>query len=274
MFYDPDTNKYPYPENTDGHYLVVKKDRGIVFDANYPYIDESKTFKRGRALVRFLLKTVVFPMARIKMGLKIEGKENLKKYAEVLYGGAVTCSNHVHMWDYIAVMKALYPIKPYVLSWAKNVNGENGRMIRYVGGIPIPENNFAATKAYLKAVCKMLGSGGVLHVCPEGSMWEYYAHVRPFKKGAAYIACKTDKPVIPMGFSFRKPSFLRRLFGQAATITLNIGEPLYRDKDLPFKAQVEDLTVRMHRAVCDLAGIAPNECIYPPVFNGQKRADK
>ena len=31
MFYDPKTNRYPYPEDTDKHYLHVKKDDGVVF---------------------------------------------------------------------------------------------------------------------------------------------------------------------------------------------------------------------------------------------------
>ena len=39
--FDPKTNRYPYPVDTDRHYLEVKKDKGIVFDADYPYIDNS-----------------------------------------------------------------------------------------------------------------------------------------------------------------------------------------------------------------------------------------
>jgi len=37
----PKTTKYPYPEYTDGHYINVKKENGLVFDKNYPYIDKS-----------------------------------------------------------------------------------------------------------------------------------------------------------------------------------------------------------------------------------------
>ena len=47
--FDPKTKKYPYTERTDEHYLKVKKDRGIVFDEKYPYIDNSfwAKFKKG-----------------------------------------------------------------------------------------------------------------------------------------------------------------------------------------------------------------------------------
>ena len=37
--------------------------------------------------------------------------------------------------------------------------------------------------------------------------------------------------------------------------------------------QIEDLTKRSHDAVCKLAGIDPNENIYPPIFNHNTRID-
>lgn len=39
--FDPKSTKFPYPENTDQHYIILKKDDGQVFDENYPYVDES-----------------------------------------------------------------------------------------------------------------------------------------------------------------------------------------------------------------------------------------
>ena len=40
--FDPKTQKYPYPVDTDKHYLEVHMDRGIKFDTNYPYVDQSR----------------------------------------------------------------------------------------------------------------------------------------------------------------------------------------------------------------------------------------
>ena len=45
MYFDPKTNKFPYTEFTDQHYLKIKKNNGLVFDENYPYIDNSKKYK-------------------------------------------------------------------------------------------------------------------------------------------------------------------------------------------------------------------------------------
>lgn len=273
--FDPKTNKYPYPDQTDEHYLKITKDRGIVFDTKYPYIDRSRTFRFKQGLVRLLLNIIVFPMAKIRLGLKVEGKKNLKKYRDVLDQGVISVSNHVHMWDYISVMKAIRPYKPYILSWAANVNDKDGPLVRLVGGIPIPESNMAATKTYLKAVYDLLKEDhGWLHIYSEGSMWEFYAPIRPFKRGASFLACEADKPVLPLAFSYREPGWIRKhIFRQIAALTLHIGEPLFPDKDLPLKEREKDLTVRTHEAVCEMAGIDPKENIYEPVFDNTKRVD-
>ena len=274
MYYDPQTNRYPYPKQTDQHYLKVKKDRGIVSDRKYPYIDRSPLFRFWDGFVRFLLWILVFPTARIRMGLKVEGRENLKKHRDLISGGVISCCNHVHMWDYIALMYATRPHKTRILVWAPNIDGENGWMIRHTGGIPIPETGIGATLEYMKAVKGFLNEGGWLHIYPEGSMWEYYAPVRPFKHGAAYMACTFDKPILPMAFSYRKAGWIRRhVFRQIACFTLRIGEPLLPDPDLAGREREEELTERCHGAVCRLAGIDPEKNPYPPLFRNSERVD-
>ena len=272
--FDPRTNRYPYPEITDRHYLEIHKDRGLVFDASYPYIDRSKWFVFRQNVVRFLLNVVVFPATVIRLGLKVEGRENIKKHKAILDNGIISVCNHVHMWDYLAVMKAIRPHRPNLLVWDKNVNGENGTLIRLVGGIPIPENSVAAQKAHLKAISGLLNEHGWLHIYAEGSMWEYYQPVRPFKRGAAMIAVSNDKPIIPLGFSYREPGWIRRhIFRQIAVFTLHVGEPIFPDKNLKPKEREQDLTIRSHRAVCSLVGIDPDKSMYESEFNDSKRID-
>lgn len=271
--FDPKTDRFPYPLDTSKHYLIVKKDDGTVFDKDYPYVDESPAAKRRRGFIRALLVTVVFPLARIRLGLRIKGRENLKKHREELKNGVISVCNHVHMWDYIAIMRAITPFRPRILSWAKNISGENGKLILGVGGIPIPEGDVRATAAFLRAVEDFLGKGW-LHIYAEGSMWEYYQPIRPFKRGAAHMACRFDKPVMPLAFSYREPGFIRKkIFRQIACFTLQIGEPVYADKALPLKERELDLTKRCRDAVCRLAGIDPEENIYEPVYNDSKRID-
>ncbi len=272
--FDPKTNRYPYPEITDRHYLEIHKDRGVVFDTSYPYIDRSKWFRFRQNLVRLVLNVIVFPLTSVRLGLKVEGRENLKKYKAELDNGAITISNHVHMWDYLAVMKTIRPHRPNLLVWDKNVNGENGTLIRLVGGIPIPETGVAAKKVFLKEIGSLLNDHGWLHIYAEGSMWEYYAPIRPFKRGAAMIAVTNNKPILPLGFSYREPGRIRKnIFHQIALFTLRVGEPLYPDMTLKPKDREKDLTIRAHNAVCALAGIDPADNIYEPDFNDSRRID-
>ena len=272
-YFDPKTNKFPYPMDTDKHYLVVKKNDGTVFDKNYPYVDKSKKFLRRQKWFRAIMITLGFPVSRIRMGIKVVGKENLKKYKDVLDNGVVSVCNHVHMWDYLSIMSVMHPRKLNVLSWAPDVSGENGKLIRNAGGIPVPENNIRATGAFVNSVLKLLEDKGWVHIYAEGSMWEYYAPIRPFKLGAAYFAIKANKPILPLAYSFRKPNWFRKIFGQIATFTLHIGEPLYAKEGLDFQDAQIELTTRAHDEVCKLAGIDPKENIYKPVFSGDKRID-
>ena len=272
--FDPKTDRYPYPVETDRHYLQVKKDRGIVFDADYPYIDNSTGFRFVDFLFRVMLRLIVFPIARIRLGLRINGKENLRKYRDTLDNGFVTMCNHVHMWDYLGILCAFKPRRARILSWAPNINGENGTMIRHVGGIPIPETGAKATAAYIRTVKELLNTGGWLHIYAEGSMWEYYAPIRPFKPGAAYFAAECGRPILPLAYTYRRPGWIRsHIFHQIALFTLNIGEPLYADESLKGKRQVKDLTERSHAAVCALAGFKEGENPYPPLFDDSKRID-
>jgi 1-acyl-sn-glycerol-3-phosphate acyltransferase len=272
--FDPQTHCYPYPEETNQHYLKIRKDRGIVFDASYPYIDKSGFFRFKQGVVRILLNLIVFPMTKIRLGLKVEGRENLKKHKDVLDNGVISVCNHVHLWDYLAIMRTIRPYRSNVLVWAKNINGEDGESVRLVGGIPIPEDSLAGQKAYFKALGELLSGHGWLHIYAEGSMWEYYAPIRPFKRGTALLAVSNDKPIIPLGFSYREPGWIRKhVFHQIALFTLQVGEPIFPDKTLNSKECEKDLTIRAHRAVCTLVGINPDENLYEPVFNDSKRID-
>ena len=83
--FDPKVTKYPYPEYTDRHYLKIKKNRGYIFDKNYPYIDNSKSFRFKRWWVRFVIVFIVFFLTRVRMGLRIKGRKvNKDDYNDII----------------------------------------------------------------------------------------------------------------------------------------------------------------------------------------------
>ena len=263
-----------YPKYTDQHYIDVTEDDGTVFDKDYPYVDKTKKFKFKQFFIRAGLYTLVFPFSYVRMGLKIRGRKNLRKNKRLLKNGALSIANHVNRWDYIAIMNAIKPFKPHLLAWSKNITSKDGPLVRLVGGIPIPEHDPAATVAYINAIKDLLNDGGWLHLYPEGSMWEYYRYIRPFKKGIAHLARLGNKPVVPMAFSYRKPSWIRKhIFKQEACFNLCIGEPIFLDETLSGGEQEADLLRRCHHAVCELAGLDETLNGYEPIFNNSKRID-
>ena len=56
--FDPKTGKYPYTEYTDGHYIVITKNRGYIFNEKYAYVDQSKEFRFRQTWARFLLNLI------------------------------------------------------------------------------------------------------------------------------------------------------------------------------------------------------------------------
>lgn len=272
--FDPKTKKFPYPEYTDGHYLVVKNDNGLVFDKNYPFIDNSFGFRFKRFWFRIFYRLIVIPVASIRLGLRVKGRKNLRKYKDVIKNGIVSCCNHVHMWDFIGLTHGVRFFKPKFLVWDKNIKGALGGTIRLLGGVPLPIDDISAQLAYTRAVKNHLNNGGWLHIYSEGSAWEYYKPIRPFKKGTASYAIMCNKPILPMAFTYRKPGFIRRfIFKQIALYTLNIGEPIYKNDNLSRNDQEIDLTKRAHEAVCRLANINPEENIYPAIYDNSRRVD-
>lgn len=264
---------YPYCEQTDQHYLIVKKNDGTVFDENYNYLDESFKFKFIRFWTKVATVIAAFPLMRIRTLLKIKGKQNIRKNKKALKQGCISVVNHVHIWDFIGVMDALTPFVPYIPVWDKNMRGENKGLIRYNNGIPVPTGNIHATHAFSQTINNLLQRGEWVHFSAEGSMWEYYQPVRPFKKGAFVFAVHNNKPVVPLGYSFRQPKGLQKLFWKKPLLTLSIGEPIFPDTSLPYAKAVDKLTKEAHAAVCRLCGIEDGTNIYPPIFNNNKRID-
>ena len=73
--FDPKTDRFPYPEETDKHYLEIHMDRGYVFDTKYPYIDRQRGFLFRQENVRLILNAFLFSRAVISMGIRIECRE-------------------------------------------------------------------------------------------------------------------------------------------------------------------------------------------------------
>lgn len=261
MYYRHNLN-YQYPDRPDEHMLKVKHVRDVKLDENYPYLQKGWWWNFKRAVFWVLVTFIVFPLMRLTHGLKIYGKGNYKKHKKAFKNGAITISNHVFMWDYLCVLKAVRPHLTYYPAWKTNLEGPNGPLVRLSGGIPIPTDNKRGMVKFKQAIEEVLESGKWLHFFPEGSLWFFYPDIRPLKKAVFRFAVRYDKPIIPISMSFRPRKGLLKLFGKKPAVDLHIGEPLFADKTLPRGEAEEKLRAEAYHIMQVMNGICPGDKTY------------
>ena len=261
MYYRHNLN-YEYPSRPDEHMLKVKAKRKVTLDENYPYLQKGWWWKLRRVVFWVLVTVIVFPLMRLTHGLKIYGKENYKKHKKAFKNGAITISNHVFMWDYLCVLKAVRPHLSYFPAWKGNLEGSNGGLIRLAGGIPIPSDNRRCMVKFKQAMDEVVESGKWLHFFPEGSLWFFYPDIRPLKKAVFKYAVRYDKPIIPISMSFRPRRGLLKLFSKKPSVDLHIGEALYPDKSLSRGEAEEKLHKEAYHIMQVMNGINPGDETY------------
>ena len=261
MYYRHHIN-YQYLDRCDGHMITVKHLRDVTVDERYPYLQKSLWFKIQRGFLWVMLNGIVFPLMRLSHGLRIYGKENLKKHKGILKHGGLTISNHVFMWDYLCVLKVIRPHLAYFPAWKTNLEGSNAGLIRMAGGIPIPEDGIRATIRFKRAMEEVLESEQWLHFFPEGSMWYYYPDIRPLKPTVFKYAVRYDKPVIPMAMSFRPRKGIWKLLGRKPLVDMHVGEPLFPDQTLSPAEAAKKLQAEAYHVMQVMNGINPGDPTY------------
>ena len=261
MYYRHDLN-YVYPERSDQHMIDVPHRRDVILDEEYPYLQKSWGYKLRRAGLWLLCNGFIFFLLRITHGLRIHGKKNLKPHKATMKEGFITVANHVFMWDFLCLMKALRPRLGFFPAWKNNLEGPNGPLIRLAGGIPIPTGNLACMKKFKRSMEEVFDKKRWMHFYPEGSMWFFYPDIRPPKKAVFHYAVQYDRPVIPMVFTFRPRKNVTRLFSRKPLVDLRVGEPLRHDPSLSRADATEELQKRTYRIMQEMAGIRPGDPTY------------
>jgi len=264
--YKPELN-IKYPDKPDEHMVPIMATHNTILDDNYPFLDKSFKFKFLRCLMHLGIYTLVFPFfTPLRFGLRIEGREILRKQRMLIKDGAMTVSNHIQRWDFLFILQAIRYRMVYFPAWKENLNSPAEDLIRLAGGIPVPED-IHLIKYFNKAFDEINADKKWIHAYPEGSLFNYFQPIRPFKKGVFTLAHRYGLPVIPMAFSYRKPNFpytlvnlLRLLIRnqKLPMITLRIGEPIIFDKNLSRKEAVQKMRNDCHKAIVSLAGLTDN----------------
>jgi 1-acyl-sn-glycerol-3-phosphate acyltransferase len=253
---------FAYPDRSDAHMLNLKRTRQIHLDKDYDYMPHGVAFRIKRALVAVVLHLIVFPLTRLTHGLRIYGRKELKKHKKELKNGAITVSNHVFMWDYLCVLKAIRPHISYFPAWKPNFESGFQPYMRTLGGMPIPEGDIHSMITFKHDMDKVVESGRWLHVFPEGSLWYFYPDIRPLKIAAFNYAAKYNKPIIPISMSFRPRKGLCKLFGKGPCVDLHVSEPLYADQSLQMRESADELRSRVYKIMQHMNGIDPGDPTY------------
>ena len=261
MYYRHDLH-YNYPEKSDEHMISVKHLRDVDLNEEYPYLQKSFWFKCQRVLLTLCVYTFLPIVLKVVHGLRIHGRDIVKKNKELIKSGIITVSNHVYMWDFIGIMIAMRPHLGYFPAWQTNLEGPNGPLIRMAGGIPIPTDSFRSMVQFKKAMEEVLESNKWMHFFPEGSMWFYYPDIRPLKKAVFQYAVRFDRPVMPITMTFRPRKGLWKLIGKTPLVDLHVGEPIYADKNLSDGEAIKELHSRTYRIMQEMCGIHPGDPTY------------
>lgn len=263
-----------YPEDSPfTRTLFPKHIKDVVFDADYPYLNDSWLYRFHLLWGYYLVIHVLLRLKlRLQMGLRIRGREVLRKHRQVLKHGAITLSNHVYRLDCPCVLiavKAKHTTR--IPMFAPNFRTKDSFFLKLAGGVPIPDSaeNMSAMKKFNEAFDEFDRRGYWMHIFPEACRWDMYKPLRSFQKGAFTMSYKYNKPLLPCVITFRERTGIYRLFGkkELPLLTVTIGEPILPDTSQPRKAEVERLREQAHQQMQRMAGITHNP--WPAAWGNQ-----
>ena len=149
-------------------------------------------------------------VARILYRVKIVGEENIPES-----GSFILCGNHVHALDAPVI---IVTAKRKIRFMAKEELYKN-KIISYLAKVfeTIPVKRGAADLDAVKASIKAIKAGDILGIFPEGTRNGMAKH-SSIKGGAAFMALKTNTPVIPVG--------IQGTFKPFTKVVINYGKPI------------------------------------------------
>jgi 1-acyl-sn-glycerol-3-phosphate acyltransferase len=201
-----------------------------------------------RRFLRFLLKWIGFTLlAKIH---KVEGVENLPQT-----GSAILMINHIALIDPILV---LHLVPRNIVPMAKVEVYDYpiiGILPKMWGVIPVRREEI--DRRAIQQTLQVIESGEIVLLAPEATR---SPQLKQGKEGVAYIASRTQTPVIPVAVSgttgFPTLPFTKNWRQPGAVV--KFGRPFIYRKDLQHASR-EQLRKMMDEAMYVLAGLLPAE---------------
>lgn len=161
----------------------------------------------------YIAKFLVFMAMKIAFSVKLVGKENIPKNTTVIFA-----SNHRTNADPPLISCGLKGKHSFMAKEELFKNKFFGWLIKNLGAFPVSRGK--GDSAVLDKAVENLENGRNLMIFPEGTRSKD-GKVHRGHSGAAVIAARSGKPIVPVGIVFGEKLKFR------TKITINYGEPIY-----------------------------------------------
>lgn len=229
----------------------------VKIDKNYKYLHKNIFWKIGAFIIyRLVFYMPAFIYSKVKFGLKIEGKDKIKKYRKHNKNGYFVYHNHTQeILDTFLPSLVNIPKKAYIIANADNVSIKGLKTAnKMMGAIPIPEDK-ESTKNFIEAINYHLKKGKPISIYPEAHVWPYYTGIRNFKSVSFKYPVKQNMPVFSCTTTYQKDKK-----GKAKVI-LYIDGPFYPDVDLPPKQAQETLRDKVYNTMVERSKLSNIEVV-------------
>jgi 1-acyl-sn-glycerol-3-phosphate acyltransferase len=205
------------------------------------------------------LSHILWPYFRFFLNIKFENKYYLKKLKRPF----IIIANHASYLDPFIVGAAFFATGqrlPYFYPMANDplVNMPViGSFTRALGGFPALKG--AGLEKSSQLPFRVLRKNYNLLIFPEGGRWKFKGRPKKARRGVAYIASKTNIPIIPIRITGHRPFWsIKRALANNPKLRVSIGKPFYLHEIYPRSpkskkelAQAAEIIMAQVKHLCD-----------------------
>lgn len=236
-----------YSDYKDNRYVKTIMFKEEVIKNDYKYVP-NRFVRFFSGLFYYLFAyPILWIMLKIKYGVKVKGKSNLKGLK-----GAVLIGNHTCVMDgCFASVFVAFPKRNYIITKKDAVSVVVAKhFTKALGVLPLPDQNRGLVNLS-QAIDFYLNKGKTVSIFPEACIWPYYNKLRPLPPANFHYAVKSNKPVVPFCITYRYKKG-KNYLAKKPNVNITILEPIYPDTTLTpseAKLQLASETERVMRAV-------------------------
>jgi len=211
----------------------------------------STTTRTARPGVVFTLgRAVLRPLLRLRFRPIVTGAEYIPQSGPVLLA-----SNHLSALDTVLIPSFSTRKVQFLAKASLFETRLGGWFMRSIGAVPVMREAGSGAQAALEAGRRVLASGQVFAVFPEGSRSRDGRLYRG-RSGAAFMALETGAQVVPVGLIGTDRAQKDPRTGRAPRMELRFGAPVPLDDlaDLPRGRARREATDRIMAAIHSLTG--------------------